>query len=62
MPEILGGVVIAAFIALYLVFLLLKAILKALSGLVTNLWNHMTGETARREEQFRRNREAEEEQ
>jgi hypothetical protein len=62
MPELLGGVLIAAFMALYLLFLLLKVILQALSGLVTNLWNHMTGETARREEQFRRNREAEEEQ
>lgn len=49
MPEILVGVAIAALIALYLLFLLLKAILKALSGLVTNLWNYMTGGTAEAE-------------
>lgn len=61
MPEILGGVLIAAFLALYLLILLLKEISKVLIGSVTSLWNHMTGETARREEQYRRNREAEEE-
>ena len=62
MPEILGGVLIAAFIALYLLFLLLKEILKVLSGWITSLWNRLTGETARREEQYRRNREAVEQQ
>jgi hypothetical protein len=59
MPELLGGVLIAAFIALYLLFLLLKVIVKVLSDSAIRLWNHLTGETALREEQYRCNREAE---
>jgi hypothetical protein len=59
-PEIVGGVLIAAFIAIYLLFLLLKLIWDGLAEWVTDLWNYLTGETARREERYRRICEAEE--
>jgi hypothetical protein len=60
MPEIVGGVLIAVFIAIYLLFLLLKLIWDGLAEWVTDLWNYLTGETARREERYRRICEAEE--
>jgi hypothetical protein len=60
MPEIIGGVLIAAFVVLYLLFLLLKLIWEVLADWVADVWNHLTGETARREERYRNNREAEE--
>jgi hypothetical protein len=60
MPEIIGGVLIAVFIALYLFFLLLKLIWEFLADWVADLWNHLTGETARRNERYRRDDEARE--
>ena len=60
MPEIIGGVLIAAFVVLYLLFLLLKLIWEVLSDRVADLWNHLTGETARRKERYRRDDEARE--
>src|ERR1039458_9248931 len=58
MPEIIGGVLIAAFVVLYLLCLLLKLLGEVLVGWVTDLWNHLTGETARRRELYRRECEA----
>jgi hypothetical protein len=58
MPEIIGGVLIAAFVVLYLLCLLLKLLWGVLIGWLTDLWNHLSGETARRKELYRREREA----
>jgi len=60
MPEIIGGVLIAVLVVLYLLILLLKFLCEVLANRVADLWNHLTGETARREERCRRDREAEE--
>jgi hypothetical protein len=60
MPEIIGGVLIAAFVVLYLLCGLLKLLWEVLICWLTNLWNYLTGETARREERCRRGHEAQE--
>jgi DnaJ-domain-containing protein 1 len=60
MPEIIGGVLIAVLVILYLLFLLLKFLCEVLADRVAALWNHLTGETARRDERYRRDDEARE--
>jgi hypothetical protein len=61
MPDLIVGVLIAAAIALYLLWLLLTIIWQVLADLVANLWNGMTGETARRKERQEVARKKEEE-
>jgi DnaJ-domain-containing protein 1 len=60
MPEIIGGVLIAVLVVIYLIFLLLKFIWEVLADRVADLWNYLTGETARRKERYRRDDEARE--
>lgn len=50
MPEILGGVLIAAFVVLYLLCILLKLIWEFLAEKIGDLWDNLTGKTARRKE------------
>ena len=61
MPDLIVGLLIAAAIALFFLWILLAIIWQVLADLVANLWNGLTGETARRKEREEVARQKEEE-